>query len=213
MDDVMTQLRDRINHIQFWYKLYADDLVVIVKEMHLEELIKTLKEVSTENSLIVNAKKSAIIVVKSHKALTGCQSVQEIPIVYDYRYLGILVDGRGEVDGHIDQIKQRSNYLRVNMRYYTHKLSFENQYLLWAIYVRPYLLYTAPIIESQNKGTQKEFYSLWKNSFKQFMGLPKATPNSVLERIFENYKMVTDRLHSRNLEKIRKRFGNEEPEV
>lgn len=39
------------------------------------------------------------------------------------------------------------------MRYYTHKLSFENQFLIWAVYMRPYFLYMAPIVKLQNKGT------------------------------------------------------------
>jgi hypothetical protein len=72
------------------------------------------------------------------------------------------------------------------MRYYTKDLSFENQYLLWAIYVRPYFLYTAPIIETQTKTLQKSFHSLWRNSFKQFMGLPSNLPSETLERIFHS---------------------------
>ena len=52
MEDVMEQLRNRLSHIEFWYKLYADDLVIMVNHKSIEEVITVLKQVSTENSLI-----------------------------------------------------------------------------------------------------------------------------------------------------------------
>jgi hypothetical protein len=70
------------------------------------------------------------------------------------------------------------------MRYYTKDFSFENQYLLWAIYVRLYFLYTAPIIETQTKTLQKSFHGLNLNFFKQFMGLLSNLPSETLECIF-----------------------------
>lgn len=105
MEDVMRQVKERANLPELWYKLYADDLVVMVESGDLEKLIVTLKEVSTEYSLIVNPKKSAIVVVKNHGGLEDAQTVQDIPIVDSYRYLGIEIDGRGEVSRHILTLK------------------------------------------------------------------------------------------------------------
>jgi len=34
------------------------------------------------------------------------------------------------------------------MKFYSKDLSIENQYLLWMIYIRPYYLYIAPIINT-----------------------------------------------------------------
>ena len=65
----MEQLRNRLSHIDFWYKLYADDLVIMVNHKSIEEVITVLKQVSTENSLIINPKKSAIMFVKNHKKM------------------------------------------------------------------------------------------------------------------------------------------------
>jgi hypothetical protein len=70
------------------------------------------------------------------------------------------------------------------MRYYTKELSLENQYLLRAIYVRPYFLYTEPIIVTQIKTLQKSLHGLYLNSFKRFMGLPSYLLSETLERIF-----------------------------
>jgi hypothetical protein len=71
------------------------------------------------------------------------------------------------------------------MRYYSKDLSFENQYLLWTAYVRPYYVYAAPVIEMQTQTIQKRFLSCWRNAFKQFMGLPSNLPSNILERIFQ----------------------------
>jgi hypothetical protein len=71
-----------------------------------------------------------------------------IPVVTKYYCQIVVINNSGSIAPQIASIKRRSNYLRANMRYYTKDLSFENQYLLWAIYVRPYFLYTAPIIET-----------------------------------------------------------------
>jgi hypothetical protein len=100
-----------------------------------------------------------------------------------------------------------SCYLRANMRYYTKDLSFENQYLLWAIYMRPYFLYTAPIIETQTKTLQKSFRSLWRNSFKQFMGLPLNLPNEMLERIFHIKNQICTIANAKTRRKVSTRFG------
>jgi hypothetical protein len=34
------------------------------------------------------------------------------------------------------------------------------------VYIRPYYLYTAPVIKTQNQTLQKRFHSSWQNSFK-----------------------------------------------
>ncbi len=107
----------------------------------------------------------------------------------------------------IDSIKRRSNYLRANMRYYTKDFSFENQYLLWAIYMRPYFLYTAPVIETKTKTLQKSFHFLWRNSFKQFMGLPSSLPSETLERILHSTEQICAIANAKKRRKVSTRFG------
>lgn len=47
MENFMDNLRKKILHILFWYKLYSDDLVVIVNHQFIDEFINPLKEVSS----------------------------------------------------------------------------------------------------------------------------------------------------------------------
>ena len=76
------------------------------------------------------------------------------------------MDDSGSILPHICKIKRRSNYLRANMKYYVRNLTFENQYLIWKIFMRPYFLYASAAISTQTETVQKKFHSCWRNSFK-----------------------------------------------
>lgn len=71
MEDVMEDIRKGCGDENLWYKLYADDLVLMTSHRHLESLLTTLYEVSARYNLKVNAKKSAIFAVKNHGKLTN----------------------------------------------------------------------------------------------------------------------------------------------
>ena len=61
MEEVITSLKVFLGkEIELWYKLYADDLVMIVKHTHVEPLLEHLFRISGEFGLKVNEKKSGI---------------------------------------------------------------------------------------------------------------------------------------------------------
>jgi hypothetical protein len=95
MEEVMKILKSKCE-FEIWYKLYADDLVLIVNHSHVKEVIVKLNEVSQEFQLIINPKKSGIFLVKNHDRVHG-DKVEDIPIVSQYRYLGILIDNSGDM--------------------------------------------------------------------------------------------------------------------
>ncbi len=102
-----------------WYRLYADDLVLIIPVQYLERLLKTLVEVSEHYNLKLNPKKSAIMAIKGHAKIEGEEEkLHGIPIVDTYCYLGVNIDRYGSLEPHIDAVLKRSNYLRTHMRYY-----------------------------------------------------------------------------------------------
>ena len=95
------------------------------------------------------------------------------------------------------------------MRYHVCRLSFENQYLLWSVYVRPYFTNVAPLLETQTKTTQNSFHAAWRMSFKTFLGLPACTPAAVLNRILHSSEITCSEAAQRNAAKIARRFGGE----
>ena len=119
----------------------------MVNYTKVEEVVKKFLEVSTEYELKINPKKSAILLVKGHEKLET--DVCGIQIQERYKYLGINIDNKGSIAPHLKLTKQRSNYLRSHMRYFTRDLSFENQYMVWCIYIRPYFTYAGTIIHTQ----------------------------------------------------------------
>jgi hypothetical protein len=136
--------------MQIWYKLYADDVIITVSHQYLEHFLAIVHDVSDDFDLIINPKKCGIFAVKKDLKIDETMDLKGIPVVQEYTYLGVTMDDSGSLWPQLDKIKKRSNYLRSNMRYYAHNLSFENQYLLWAVYIRPYYLYTASVIKTQN---------------------------------------------------------------
>ena len=64
--------------------------------------------------------------------------VNLIPFGIKYNYLGVVINSRGLIDLDDQKAEKRSNYLTVKMKHYTRNLSFENQYLLWTTYIKPY---------------------------------------------------------------------------
>jgi hypothetical protein len=93
METVMRELKNVC--AEFWYKLYADDLVIICKQIHLRKIITNLRIITKKFSLILNEKKSAIFLLKKRKS--DVTDVLGIPIVTEYKFLGIWIDNFGKI--------------------------------------------------------------------------------------------------------------------
>ena len=107
-------------------------------------------------------------------------------------YLGVLINHSGSIAPQLNKIQLRSKYLRANLGYYVQHLTFENQALLWQVYVKPYFTYTAPVVLTQTATMKRRFHSMWRNSFKEFMGLPAALPGAALQRIFRSTEDICE---------------------
>jgi hypothetical protein len=118
LEDVLEKLIERCQNFTFWYKVYADDLVIIVKHSRLWTLIKTLYDVSEEFSLRINAKKCAIFAVHGHNKIAQDADLQGIPVTSEYTYLGIAIDESGSIAPQLKRLLQRSKYLKAHLRYY-----------------------------------------------------------------------------------------------
>lgn len=64
------------------------------------------------------------MIIKQHKDII--EEIEGIKILKEYNYLGVRIDNYGNLNPQLAIIKKRSNYLRANMRFYTHNLSYEN---------------------------------------------------------------------------------------
>ena len=54
---------------------------------------------------------------------------------------------------------------------------------------------------------------MWRNSLKQFLGLPKSLPSRVLDQILTPTNLVCDRANWRTRARVNRRFGNTDDHV
>lgn len=55
MEEVMRLVKEKMDLREyFWYKLYADDLVVVVPQRYIVKVLLTLTDISEDFNLIIN---------------------------------------------------------------------------------------------------------------------------------------------------------------
>lgn len=146
MEEFLRILKERIE-IQK-YLVYADDLVIIIDHTSVTRFLNELYILAEDFHLIINPKKSSIIPIKNHTRLSELTEtdLHQIPITNEYCYLGILINSMGSVSPQFSKIMQRSSYLAKCFKRNVSRISYENQYLIWNAYIRPYFQYVAQII-------------------------------------------------------------------
>lgn len=91
----MEELKEKMGESVYWYKLYADDLVFICSRFVLGRLIRNFKKITKKYGLILNPKKSGIFLLKKRNYTED--EIEGIPLVKEYKYLGVWVDNRGRI--------------------------------------------------------------------------------------------------------------------
>ena len=104
MQEVMGVLLETTTLAQVWYKLYADDLVLLVTHRHLPRLLHQLRRTITEFGLLLNEAKSVIFAMKGHRKLGSGRTLDGIPVVDENCYLGVLIDSSGSIDPHLTKL-------------------------------------------------------------------------------------------------------------
>ena len=80
--------------------MFADDVVIIIQEKNLAHYIEVFEETAKEFFLIINKKKSGLMRIIKRKMVIkdSKQELHGYPVVTSYRYLGVIIDGKGKVD-------------------------------------------------------------------------------------------------------------------
>ena len=88
----MKIIKNNLRFDIFFYKAYADDLVIIVKHIHLPRTIKEIQKVSEK----FKAYKFNWIKGKKHKGKKfSLEETINVEESYSYKYLGIVIDQYG----------------------------------------------------------------------------------------------------------------------
>ncbi|KAL4485087.1 hypothetical protein ABPG72_014607 [Tetrahymena utriculariae] len=111
MDNFIKQLMQTVKPL--WYKLYADDVVFLVKEKQLSNFIQTLRITCKHFDLTINNSKCGIFLIKKRQLNTQQQQYYGIPVVKEYKYLGTESDIYLSIPTKLGQTSQQ----KINYQY------------------------------------------------------------------------------------------------
>ena len=160
---------------------YADDLCVLcASPSELRRVIKLIKSWSKENNLELNAKKSGIVEFTPRrgnqtKYLKVNSEFEGIPVLNEYRYLGLILDGKLTMTKQLELIDKKANFQVTKLWPILKIISLEERMNLWTILVRPlfemliFLYYAERSLTNIDKVDK-----LLRKTFKKFCMLKKT---------------------------------------
>ncbi len=165
---------------------YADDHLIICDSLdELRKAIKVVQEWCKEAKIKLNPNKSGILEVthrRGRKLLEIGSSIEEIPVVESYRYLGLVVDGKLTGDAHLKAMSKKIEFLNFKLAPLLSKISITYRVNLWRILVQPLFKPMLAILSGNNQSRVKNLQSRLKGSLKKFAGLSKNTADVVIEK-------------------------------
>jgi hypothetical protein len=161
---------------------YADDLVILGDDDELLRAIGILERWATENNMIINKAKSGILPITGSR-FSREREVSNYPVVQEYKYLGLMLNGRLDLQEHCKLINKKAAYLSCRL----HKLRFKDDTRinmnLFRVFLMPSyrMAYTAyDRLSERDKEKLKVHMRVW---IKKFIRVPINTANHTLEII------------------------------
>ena len=166
------------HYIAFEILGYADDLCVLCQDKNeLLNAIKRIDKWSIENGINVNRKKSGIFVIRGEEEN---DNVEGYPILNEYKYLGILMNKKLNIQNHIGSInKKLSEYFRKNYFLNQRYFSVKSIMLLFNYFHKSRLYYGLPSFIDQTSAINRVYRSILYN-IKVLLKLPIRTNNNKL---------------------------------
>ncbi len=205
IEDLSVELQREANINLEDLLFYADDLMAICSSPEqLATAIKIIKRWSNENGMVLNAKKSGIVVFanrfardipwmkkgdgdKSSNMAIWTPTMKEfegIPICSKYKYLGTWLDNKLSVDMQISHIKKKSGHILTKLYPYLVAASADARRDMWSTMVRPLFGAVLPILDGdKTKRAKNKVLALWRKTFKGIMLLPARTPTILVNKM------------------------------
>ena len=172
---------------------YADDLLIICTSPYqLRNCISTIKKWSIENNLLLNSKKSGIIEflprTKTYPLIfTPGSLVDGIPIVTEYKYLGLVVDQKLTSTKQLAFIEEKTNHQCAALWPLLKAFSLTERMNLWTIICRPlFEMLIFPYYAERSTTNTNKVHSKIRRTFKKFCLLKKNVDNETVEKLM-NY--------------------------
>jgi len=171
---------------------YADDLCVLcTSPSELRNVIRLIKSWSEENNLKLNTKKSGILEFTPRYGsqphyLKINSEFEGIPIVTEYRYLGLIFDAKLTMTKQLELIDKKSNFQVTKLWPILKMLSLEERINLWTLLVRPLFEMLIFLYYSERSHTNIErAQRMIRKTLKKFCMLKKNVDNSTINRMMD----------------------------
>lgn len=137
-------------HVNIFFRIYADDIVIKVQSKSLTTMLRKYQKLSNEYNFILGINKCNILCDRNHKEIKHIkkEKLLNIEISNEYNYLGIMINNYGSINNHLNITRKKMKYITNKLYYIIKDFSFDKKYYLYQVYVRPYLIYIAPIIST-----------------------------------------------------------------
>jgi len=172
---------------------YADDLLIICTSPYqLRKCISLIKKWSVENNLSLNAKKSGIIEFLPRtktfpSVFTPGSLVEDIPVVTEYKYLGLIVDQKLTSTKQLAFIEEKTNHQCAALWPILKAFSLTERINLWTILCRPlFEMLIFPYYAERSITNIDKVHSKIRRTFKKFCLLKKNVNNEIVEKLL-NY--------------------------
>jgi hypothetical protein len=167
---------------------YADDVLVVCSGLgKLKDIIQTVEQWSNVNGMLLNRKKSAVVEFLPRYARSDVyrgQLIMGIPVETKYKYLGVWLNQKLNLDPQLVHIKRKSDFIRASLGPVLSKCSLGYRKNLWDLFVRPLFEFTLPIHTFEPAATRKDkLRRLVKYTFKSFCRISKTAPDVLIHRL------------------------------
>ena len=149
-DLYINDLIDELDQNAFDVLAYADDLCVLCEgRSQLISVIHIIDKWTQLNKINVNKLKSGIMILNNYKIEED--NIEGYPIIKEYKYLGIIINDKMNIQNHIDSIDKKlkeyfeRNYV-LNKRYF----SVKSIMLIFGYFHKSKLLNGLPAFIDQN---------------------------------------------------------------
>jgi hypothetical protein len=174
---------------------YADDVLILCSSIdQLRKVIAVVEEWSLKNNLRLNPKKSGVLeflprMGKKLGYLSIGSTISGIPVVGSYKYLGLLVDGKLTIDGHLEHIAKKAEFQALKLWPLLKNTSLDFRINLWTVLIRPLFEMLICLYETERKTNREKIENLIRKTFRKFTllknNIKKSTIHSLMRFDFE----------------------------
>jgi ribonuclease HI len=170
---------------------YADDIAIISygpsPAKKLQTALDTTASKANDLGLFFSPAKTKIIAFNTNSKQNDTFHIgqQDIEIVKQYKYLGVIIDNRLNFNTHALQTKQKI-YSRLNIIKIISNvkagMNTKNLINLYKALIQSILLYAAPIYLLSGKTAIKHLEIAQRTALKYILGLPPSAPTALISR-------------------------------